>query len=605
MTDDTQPAYQVLARKYRPGGFDELVGQDALVRTLSNAFTTGRIAHGYMMTGVRGVGKTTTARIIAKALNCTSSDGPTMSPCGTCDDCRAIAEGSHVDVLELDAASRTKVEQMRELLDSVPYLPVQGRYKVYIIDEVHMLSNNAFNALLKTLEEPPERVVFIFATTEIRKVPVTVLSRCQRFDLKRVGAEALGGHLQRVTEAEGATVEPEAIQLIVRAAEGSVRDALSLLDQAIAHGAGTANAELVRDMLGLADGMRVLDLFADMMAGKAAEALGGLRGLYDSGADPQQVLQDLLEITHWLSAMKIAPGSEARDARPEQELNRGKELADRLSMATLSRCWSLLLKGVQEARSAPSPISAAEMTIIRLVHAADMPDPAELVKRLQSGGGAAPAGAPGGAPNAGRPAGGAPSSAPGYPPQSSGGGEPPPHMSDPGGPSGPVMSVVNGGMAPSGLAQPQVAEHDPLADAPPDFMGLVQLVKDKGEILVASNLERDVRLVSYAPGRIQLRMLESAPRNLTNKLARLLQEWFDHRWVVMVSRQDGEEPLTAQMAQQAADEMAAWRANPLVKAALETFDGAEIESIKSLEVLDAPEMAIFDDDYTNEDFEDL
>ena len=347
MSDAPEKAYQVLARKYRPQTFADLIGQEAMVRTLKNAFAADRIAHAFVMTGVRGVGKTTTARIIAKGLNCVGPDGsggPTTEPCGLCEPCRAIAEGRHVDVMEMDAASRTGVGDIREIIDSVHYRAASARYKIYIIDEVHMLSTSAFNALLKTLEEPPAHVKFIFATTEIRKVPVTVLSRCQRFDLKRIEPEVMMAHLTRVATAEGASLAPDALALITRAAEGSVRDAMSLMDQAIAHGAGETSAAQVRAMLGLADRGRVLDLFDMILTGDAAGALSELAAQYADGADPMAVLRDLAEITHWVSVIKITPSAADDPTTPPDERSRGLEMAEKLPMRVLSRMWQMLLK---------------------------------------------------------------------------------------------------------------------------------------------------------------------------------------------------------------------------------------------------------------------
>ncbi|MBD3763822.1 MAG: DNA polymerase III subunit gamma/tau, partial [Rhodobacterales bacterium] len=390
-------AYQVLARKYRPATFADLIGQEAMVRTLRNAFAADRIAHAFIMTGVRGVGKTTTARIIAKGLNCIGPDGqggPTTDPCGLCEPCRAIAEGRHVDVMEMDAASRTGVGDIREIIDSVHYRAASARYKIYIIDEVHMLSTNAFNALLKTLEEPPAHVKFIFATTEIRKVPVTVLSRCQRFDLKRIEPEVMIAHLSRVAAAEGAQLAPDALALIARAAEGSVRDAMSLLDQAIAHGAGETTATQVRAMLGLADRGRVLDLFDLILRGDAAGALAELAGQYADGADPGAILRDLAEVTHWVSVVKITPqAADDPTVSPDERL-RGRDMADRLPMRVLTRMWQMLLKAIEEVALAPNAMMAAEMAVIRLTHVADLPDPETLVRRLQT----APPGAAAAAP---------------------------------------------------------------------------------------------------------------------------------------------------------------------------------------------------------------
>ena len=382
--------YRVLARKYRPVDFTTLVGQEAMVRTLRNAIATGRIAHAFMLTGVRGVGKTTTARIIARALNCVGPDGkggPTVDPCGVCENCKSITEDRHVDVIEMDAASRTGIDDVRELIEGVRYRPVSARYKVYIIDEVHMLSEKAFNALLKTLEEPPPHVKFLFATTEIRKVPVTVLSRCQRFDLKRVPQETLIEHFSGIAAAEKVEISPEALVLLARAADGSVRDGLSMLDQAIAHGGGVVDAAQVRDMLGLADRSRVLDLFEKTMKGDAPAVVAALGEMHDSGADPAVVLQDLLELTHWVTRLKVAP--EAAAASADSERAQGLAMAGKLSMASLTRAWTLLLKGLQETLYAPSAQRAAEMALIRLCYAAELPSPADAIKALQNGAGAA------------------------------------------------------------------------------------------------------------------------------------------------------------------------------------------------------------------------
>ena len=385
--------YKVLARKYRPSDFTGLIGQEALVKTLSNAFATGRIAHAFMLTGVRGVGKTTTARIIARALNCIGPDGkrsePTIHPCGVCEPCIAIAESRHVDVQEMDAAVRTGIDDIREIIEGVRYAPASARYKVYIIDEVHMLSKQAFNGLLKTLEEPPPHVKFVFATTEIRKVPVTVLSRCQRFDLRRIETVELVAHLQSIAQKENVEIEGPALALIARAAEGSVRDALSLLDQAIAHSfgekmgeTGSINADTIRGMLGLADRGLVLDLFEKVMGGLIAEALAGLGALYDRGADPLAIMQDLLEIVHFLTRVKVAPNAEGFFDGSSGEAKRSVEMAAKLSVPALTRAWSMLLKGLFEVRDAARPVAACEMALIRLSYAADLPPTDKLVRDL-------------------------------------------------------------------------------------------------------------------------------------------------------------------------------------------------------------------------------
>ena len=417
MTETPDTGYQVLARKYRPQTFADLIGQEAMVRTLKNAFAADRIAHAFIMTGVRGVGKTTTARIIAKGLNCIGPDGkggPTTEPCGVCEPCRAIAEGRHVDVMEMDAASRTGVGDIREIIDSVHYRATSARYKIYIIDEVHMLSTSAFNALLKTLEEPPAHVKFIFATTEIRKVPVTVLSRCQRFDLRRIEPEVMIAHLQRIAGLEHALIADDALALITRAAEGSVRDAMSLMDQAISHGAGQTSADQVRAMLGLADRGRGLDLFELILRGNAASALAELSSQYADGADPMAVLRDLAEITHWVSVIKITPEAADDPTVPPDERARGLDMGARLSMRVLTRMWQMLLKALEEVAQAPNAMMAAEMAVIRLTHVADLPTPEELVRRLQSqpqpqppsgapiGGGPGPGGLADPGPGAGR-----------------------------------------------------------------------------------------------------------------------------------------------------------------------------------------------------------
>ncbi|MDA0676096.1 MAG: DNA polymerase III subunit gamma/tau, partial [Proteobacteria bacterium] len=384
--------YRVLARKYRPSDFSQLIGQEALVRTLTNAFRSGRLAHAFMLTGVRGVGKTTTARIIARALNCVGQDGkggPTIEPCGVCEPCRAIAEDRHVDVLEMDAASRTGIDDIREIIVSVRYRPASARYKVYIIDEVHMLSRHAFNGLLKTLEEPPAHVTFIFATTDVRKVPITVLSRCQRFDLRRVDAATLVGHFGRIAERENVSIEPDALSLIARAADGSVRDGLSLLDQAISHaGDGLVAAEPVRAMLGLADRQATLDILEAVMAGDAAQALAIMGEQYTVGADPQVIVQDLLELVHWLTRLKVVPAAADAPEVAEAERVRGQALAQALAMPVLTRAWQMLLKGLAEVQTADAPLSAAEMVLIRLAYTTQLPTPDEALRLLGAGAGA-------------------------------------------------------------------------------------------------------------------------------------------------------------------------------------------------------------------------
>src|SRR4051812_49336856 len=456
--------YRVLARKYRPVDFTTLVGQEAMVRTLRNAIATGRIAHAFMLTGVRGVGKTTTARIIARALNCIGKDGkggPTVDPCGVCAHCVAIQEDRDVDVIEMDAASRTGVADARELIEGVRYRPVSARYKVYIIDEVHMLSTAAFNALLKTLEEPPPHVKFLFATTEIRKVPVTVLSRCQRFDLKRVPQDTLVEWFGKIAEREKVEISPEALALVARAADGSVRDGLSMLDQAIAHGAGVVDAAQVRDMLGLADRSRVLELFEKAMRGDAPAVVALLGDMHDAGADPVVILQDLLELTHWVTRLKVTPEAGANSA--DSERTHGLAMAQKLSMASLTRAWALLMKGLEETLRAPSPAPAAEMALIRLCYAADLPLPSDALKALQTGG------APAASPAAPSPRGGA------------GGG---------------------GGAAVARAPQPATAEALP---SPKSFTEVVALFETKREPRLVNNLIHHVHEVRCEPGLIEFR----------------------------------------------------------------------------------------------------
>ncbi len=555
--------YRVLARKYRPSTFAELIGQDALVRTLTNAFAQNRIAHAFMLTGVRGVGKTTTARIIARALNCIGPDGkggPTITPCGVCDNCMSIAGDRHVDVMEMDAASRTGIDDIRELIDGVRYAPGAARYKVYIVDEVHMLSKQAFNALLKTLEEPPPHVKFIFATTEIRKVPITVLSRCQRFDLRRIDAEVLIEHFNRIAAAEAVTVEPDAMALIARAADGSARDGLSLMDQAIARGGGNVTADQVRDMLGLADRAVVLDLFEAVMGGNAREALDILSRLHAAGADPGTIVEDLLDLTHALTRLKLAPGGPRTDA----EARRSAAMAEKLSMPVLTRTWQLLLKGMGEIQVAPNPHAAAEMIVLRLVYAADLPTPGELVKQIQANGAAQ------NAPSA--PIGNGPSG---------GGGRPAMH-------GGAAMAVARGEPldAPMQAAQSMaMAAPVPVpapSAGPASYRELVKLFAEKKEGILEYHLAASVRLVRFEAGVIEFNPLPTAPPNLANRVGSLLSEWTGRRWVIGISSAPGQ-PTLAEIEQ--ADKDAAMdsaRAHPAVQALMDAFPGATIVDVRDL-----------------------
>ncbi|MBK1836341.1 DNA polymerase III subunit gamma/tau [Azospirillum sp. YIM B02556] len=595
----TGQAYRVLARKYRPKTFDELIGQDALVRTLTNAIQSGRIAQAFMLTGVRGVGKTTTARIIARALNCTGPDGtggPTVSPCGVCDNCRAIAEDRHVDVMEMDAASHTGVDDIREIIDGVRYAPVSARYKLYIIDEVHMLSKSAFNALLKTLEEPPSHVKFVFATTEIRKVPVTVLSRCQRFDLRRVDAQVLKEHFTRITALEGAEIEGDAAALVARAADGSVRDGLSLLDQAIALAAGTVTAQQVRDMLGLADRTRVIDLFEAAVSAKPAEAMDILADLHRVGADPVVILQDLLDLVHNLTRLKVVPDSANDPSLPEAERTRGASLSSRLGMPALTRAWQLLLKGLNEVQAAPVPQQALEMVIVRLSYAADLPTPGELIRQFQA------QQANGGA-GAGMPMGRGPG----------GGGGPVAVASQSSAmathavaraagsaqPQGAPMAQAVPAPAPAPVAIPAGEELSPM---PPDFRALVQLFSDRREGALYGYLMETVQLVRMEPGRLELKLRPAAPPTLPAKVGQFLTEWTGQRWIVALS--DGpSQPTLAD--QDKAEKRRAWseaEANPVVRAVLDTFSGAKIIDVRDLAEVAAAESAAVADDGETPDF---
>ncbi|WP_262693814.1 DNA polymerase III subunit gamma/tau [Kordiimonas aquimaris] len=516
MSDNTNDQnYRVLARKYRPSDFDSLIGQDAMVRTLSNAIDTGRLAHAFILTGVRGVGKTTTARIIAKALNCTSVEGPTINPCGECDNCNSIAQSRHVDVLEMDAASRTGVDDIREIIESVRYAPVSARYKIYIIDEVHMLSKNAFNALLKTLEEPPEHVKFIFATTEIRKLPVTVLSRCQRFDLKRVEADTLIAHLAKLVANENCTAEDGALKLIARAAEGSVRDSLSLLDQAIAHGAGAVTEGQVRDMLGLADRAQVLDLFEQIMRGDIAAAITTLRQQYDSGADPVVVINDLLEVLHWLTRLKVTPDTGVDTLVSEAEKEQGGKMAAGLSMPHLTRAWQMLMKGLGEVRVAPSAIAAAEMVLIRLAYASNLPSPADLVKKITSTPSVAGAPVSGSSPTGG----GAVAQAAGTQHQQQQ-------------TSGPTASAVSNVVALHASGANDHAKHP----MPISFEKMVALFQAEKEGILATVLTDHIRLVEYKSGAFTVTTTRQTPNDFIMRVKQCLKAWTDHDWAISIAQ---------------------------------------------------------------------
>ena len=559
--DVSADGYRVLARKYRPASFDDLIGQDAMVRTLSNAFESGRIPQAWILTGVRGVGKTTTARILARALNYELPDGsvkePTIKMLVMGVHCQAIIESRHPDVLEMDAASHNSVEDVRQINDAIRYAPMSARYKVYILDEVHMLSGAAFNALLKTLEEPPPHAKFIFATTEIRKVPVTVLSRCQRFDLRRVDASTLVKHLASIATKEKVQIEPAALALIARAAEGSVRDALSLLDQAIAHAAGPVGAEDVRQMLGLADRVRVVDLFEALMKGDVSTALKELREQYDIGADPAVVLSDLAEFTHFVTRVKVVPAVADDVSLSEAERIRGRVFAAQLSMRVLSRAWQMLLKGISEVQASGRPVAAAEMVLVRIAYAADLPTPDEVVRSL-----------------------GENESSPARPQGNGGSGQPQSYA--------PRYEAPRGSPRSSAAVSPRpaddpVAQLDEPAAAPTlsvgSFEELIALAAEKRDITIKMALERDVRLVRCEDGQLEIAIEPSAPKTLVHDLQRKLTGWTGKRWIVVVSKEQGAPTMRAQAEAQQAEIERDVQSDPLVQAVLNRFPGAKIVGV--------------------------
>ena len=552
--------YKVLARKYRPETFKDLVGQAAMVQTLRNAFEADRIAQAFILTGIRGTGKTTTARIIAKGLNCIGLDqngGPTVEPCGKCSNCAAIIKGNHVDVMEMDAASRTGVDDIREIIESIYYKASSGRFKVYIVDEVHMLSNNAFNALLKTLEEPPEHVKFIFATTEIRKVPVTVLSRCQRFDLRRIEPDEMMELLKKIAGSEGVNVSEDALRMITRAAEGSARDATSLLDQAISHGGGSSDAKHVRAMLGIADRGRVLDLFEMIMQGDAASALNELGSQYSDGADPIVILKDLAEITHWISVAKITPDINEDPTVTPDERMRGVAFSKLLSMRVLTRMWQMLIKSLDEITVAPSPIMAAEMIIIRLTHASELPPTEDLIKKIESKLQEASKGK-----NL----------------------ETPPKD---------MGTDVNSHK----ISQPKQNNASNLKVAPAadggigilsytKFEDILELVKQNRDVKLLVDIENSLRLVTYRPGYIEFTPTEFAPANLAQRLSNRLKEWTGSRWAVSVVQNGEAETIFEKKEKDAKELETEAYAHPFVKEALVQFPAARIVNVISKKKLE-------------------
>jgi len=540
-TAEKPAEYRVLARKYRPKDFSELKGQEALVRTLTNAIQSGRVAHAFMLTGVRGVGKTTTARIIARALNC--EKGPTITPCGVCEQCVAIAQDRHVDVLEMDAASRNGVDEIREIIDSVQYAPVSGRYKIFILDEVHMLSKAAFNALLKTLEEPPEHVKFVFATTEIRKVPVTVLSRCQRFDLRRIGTDVLEKYFSELLVKEKVEAEQGAVALIARAADGSARDGLSLLDQSISREPQKISELQVREMLGLVDRSITLDLFEAIMKGASTEAMALLDSLHKGGADALMVLQDLLDLTHYLTKVKVAPEVAKGISLPEAERVRGGVLAQNLSVPTLTRTWQMLLKGTPEIQHAFNPQLALEMLVIRLLYVADQPTPGDVLKQLKDGSIV-----------------------------SAGGGAPSPS----GAPRGTTIMSRGTAAVATSFAEPQMQTVTQVND----FNAAVALFGQQREMILQTQIMNYVHLVKFEQGHLSIRLKEGAPQNLVGQISGKLSQWTGQPWVISLSREAGSATLAEVREDQQQSVMNEVKAHPVVSEVLKTFPGAKIISIK-------------------------
>ncbi|MBZ9992426.1 DNA polymerase III subunit gamma/tau [Mesorhizobium sp. BH1-1-4] len=578
-------AYRVLARKYRPSNFSELVGQEPMVRTLTNAFATGRIAQAWMLTGVRGVGKTTTARILARALNykTADTDQPSVDLAVLGEHCQAIMEGRHVDVIEMDAASHTGIDDIRDIIERVRYAPVSARYKVYIIDEVHMLSTQAFNGLLKTLEEPPPHVKFIFATTEIRKVPITVLSRCQRFDLRRIDAGALVAHLTSIAGKEGISVDDDALAMIARAAEGSARDSLSILDQAIAHGAGSVSAEAVRAMLGLADRARIVDLFEYVMKGDVAAALAEFRAQYDTGADPAAVLTDLAEFNHLVTRLRFVPTAMDDASLSQDERQRGADFASALSVRVLSRTWQMLLKGIPEVQSSNRPVSAAEMVLIRLAHAADLPTLDEALRSLESG--AAATGAtprPNGAPvnpgpvspgNGGAGGNGASAVAQARMPGGSGGAQ--------------TMRLVEATPAPAAFVAPPQPAPETQAVPLKSLADIVALADAKRDIAFKVLIKSCIRLVRIEPGRIDVGLTDDAPKMLLNDLTTKLRAWTGRSWLVSLSKEEGGQTLAEMESTKRENAFLDARNDPTVAAILARFPGAKIIDVRIPETSDA------------------
>ena len=586
LTSKAVGGYRVLARKYRPSDFSSLIGQEPMVRTLTNAFSSGRIAQAWMLTGVRGVGKTTTARILARALNYKTAEinGPSVDLERPGGHCKAIMEGRHVDVVEMDAASHTGIDDIRDIIEQVRYAPVSARYKVYIIDEVHMLSTQAFNGLLKTLEEPPPHVKFIFATTEIRKVPITVLSRCQRFDLRRVEAGVLTAHLRRIAGLEEIAVDDAALAMIARAADGSVRDGLSIFDQAIAHGAGTVSADQVRTMLGLADRARVVDLFENLMKGDVAAALNEFRAQYDSGADPVAVLTDLAEFNHLVTRLRFVPSAANDASLSEDERSRGAEFAKTLSVRVLSRTWQMLLKGIPEVQGSNRPVSAGEMVLIRIAHAADLPTLDEALKSLGDGPQATVPVAPRGGASPQAPSGpgnGASAVAQARMPSGPGGGQ--------------TMRLVEAAPNPTQVLAPQPSPQPEAAPAVSvkSLADIAALADANRDLFFKTQFKHCVRLVRIEPGRLEISLTADAPKTISGDLMARLQKWTGQRWIVSVSRDEGGQTLGEMEASKRENAFLDAKSDPAVAAILARFPGAKIIDVR---IPDAPETATEDAD---------
>ncbi len=574
---NSEETYRVLARKYRPVKFSDLIGQDVLVRTITNAIRTKRLAHAFLFTGVRGVGKTTTARILARALNCLgqlNNDASELQskileePCGDCDNCIAIFEDRHVDVIEMDAASHTGVDDIRELINGVKYRPTNARYKVYIIDEVHMLSKQAFNALLKTLEEPPPHAKFIFATTEVRKIPVTVISRCQRFDLRRVQTQKLSEHLQFVSEQEGIKYEIDAVYLIARAADGSVRDGLSLLDQIISNGSKTINEQDVRNMLGLADRVQVFEIFTSVMEGNVSEALSLLRGQYQSGADPITILEDSLEITHWITKVKLVPELVKEHGIPEIDRKFGTDLAKKLSMPELTRAWSILLNGLKECKIAPNRLSSVEMIIIRLAFVADLPSPEEAVRKFED--------------SKNYDSSDNQKSSNGIVKENiTGGDNHSSHFEQNNNSESRGKNTVSRDSLPAAIAIKEESISKTAKYVVTRFRDIIDLAAKEREMVLRHWLVSEVHLVSFIIGQIELRQSNNASTSLAGELTEKLQEWTGNRWVIALSDKKGDPTVEEQLQTEADQRLLLLQKDTLVKKVLETFPDANISGVRN------------------------